>query len=114
MCYVISLPHTVYVLFTSLLHTVHVMLSVWREIRRRSRERNYKCTATCKINGNLQRFSTAYLNQFATGTPSERFPFILQAAVSHYHIPYTCYVISLPHTVYVLCNLITTYCICVM
>jgi hypothetical protein len=39
-------------------------------------------TATCKINGKLQRFSTADLYQFTTGTPSERFPFILRVAVS--------------------------------
>ena len=38
-------------------------------------------TATCKINGIFQRFSTAALYQFTTGTLSERFPFILQVAV---------------------------------
>ncbi len=37
---------------------------------------------TCKINGNFQRFSTAGLYQFTAGTPSERFPFVLQVAVS--------------------------------
>ncbi len=40
-------------------------------------------TATCKINGNFQRFSTADLYQFTTRTPSERFPFILQVAVTY-------------------------------
>jgi hypothetical protein len=39
-------------------------------------------TATCKINGNFQRFSTADLTQLTTETPSERFPFILQVAVT--------------------------------
>ncbi len=38
-------------------------------------------TATCKINGNFQRFSTAE-SQFTTGTPSEQFPFILQVALT--------------------------------
>jgi hypothetical protein len=45
-------------------------------------------TANCKINGNLQRFSTADLYHFTSGTPLERFPFILQVAVllhSHIH-----------------------------
>ncbi len=38
-------------------------------------------TTTCKINGNLPRFSTADLYQIPTGTPSERFSFVLRVAV---------------------------------
>jgi hypothetical protein len=34
-------------------------------------------SATCKIHGNFQRFSTADLYQFTTGTPSERSDFHL-------------------------------------
>jgi hypothetical protein len=44
------------------------------------------CAATCKMNGNFQRFSTADLYQFTSGTPLERFLFILQVAVGHLYM----------------------------
>ncbi len=40
-------------------------------------------TATCKIDGNFQRFSTDDLYEFSTETPSERIPFIFQVAVTY-------------------------------
>jgi hypothetical protein len=39
-----------------------------------------RIAATCEINGNFQRFSTADLYHFTTGPPSERFSFTLQVA----------------------------------